>query len=74
MPELPHISGAEIVQVFNRLGFFVARQRGSHVVLRKGEKGCVVPMHREVATGTLRNAIKQAGITPEEFLKEYNGE
>jgi predicted RNA binding protein YcfA (HicA-like mRNA interferase family) len=71
MPELPHISGAEIVKTFQRMGFIVARQKGSHVVLRRGNKGCVVPMHKEVATGTLKSAIKQAGITPEEFVNTH---
>jgi predicted RNA binding protein YcfA (HicA-like mRNA interferase family) len=68
MPELPRISGAEAVKVFNHLGFAVARQRGSHVVLRKGAKGCVVPLHKELAIGTLRSAIRQAGIFPEDFV------
>lgn len=48
-----------------RLGFFVDRQRGSHVVLKSG---CVIPMHREVAHGTLRSGLKMAGVTPEEFI------
>ena len=47
------------------------RQRGSHVVMKKvtsaGEIGCVIPMHREVAAGTLRNALKMAGVSIEEF-------
>jgi len=72
MPELPHTSGAEIIKTFQKMGFSIARQRGSHAVLRKGSKGCVVPMHKDVAIGTLRNAIKQAGITPEEFLETFN--
>ncbi len=71
MPELPHISGSEIVKIFQKMRFVVARQKGSHVVLRRGDKGCVVPMHREVAAGTLRSAIRQAGITPEEFIDAY---
>lgn len=71
MPKLPLVSGAEAVKAFQRLGFFVDRQRGSHVVLKKttpdGERGCVIPMHREVAIGTLRSALKMAGVSPEEF-------
>ncbi|MEI6078451.1 MAG: type II toxin-antitoxin system HicA family toxin, partial [Verrucomicrobiota bacterium] len=54
---------------FEKLGFFVDRQRGSYVVLKKitpdGERGCVIPMHREVALGTLRSALKMAGVSPE---------
>lgn len=55
MPELPRVSGAEVVKALGRLGFVVARQRGSHVVLRRGSSGCVVPNHRELKTGTLVN-------------------
>ena len=71
MAKLPVVSGAEAVKALQRLGFFIDRQRGSHVVLKKvtpgGERGCVIPMHREVALGTLRSALKMAGVTPEEF-------
>jgi len=72
MPRLPVVSGAGAVKAMRRLGFFVAPQRGSHVVLKKatadGERGCVIPMHREVAVGALRSALKLAGISPEEFV------
>ncbi len=71
MPELPHLSGNEIVKIFQKMGFAVARQKGSHVVLRKGNRGCVVPMHKEIAVGTLKSAIKQAGMNPEEFINAY---
>jgi predicted RNA binding protein YcfA (HicA-like mRNA interferase family) len=71
MPKLPIVSGAKAVKALQRLGFFVDRQRGSHVVLKKitveGERGCVIPMHKEVAIGTLRSALKMAGVSPEEF-------
>jgi predicted RNA binding protein YcfA (HicA-like mRNA interferase family) len=71
MPELPRISGAEAVKVFDHLGFSVARQRGSHVVLRRADRGCVIPMHKELAVGTLRSAIRQAGISPDDFVTAY---
>ena len=71
MPELPHISGDEVIKVFKRLGFHEARQRGSHVVMRRGDKGCVIPRHKELAIGTLRSAIKQAGISAEDFLEAF---
>lgn len=47
MPKLPHISGAQAVKALERLGFVVARQSGSHIILRKGSSGCVVPNHKE---------------------------
>jgi len=71
MPELPVISGKQAVKIFGKLGFLQIRQKGSHVVMRKGHKGCVIPMHKELATGTLRSAIRQAGITPEKFITAY---
>jgi predicted RNA binding protein YcfA (HicA-like mRNA interferase family) len=71
MPELPIISGKKAIKIFENLGFKIIRQRGSHVVLRKGNSGCVIPVHKELAVGTLRSAIKQAGITAEEFINEY---
>ena len=71
MPELPKISGDEAIKVFKRLGFYEARQRGSHVVLRRDNAGCVIPRHKSLAIGTLKNAIRQAGITDQEFLDSY---
>ena len=71
MPKLPIVSGREAVKAFQRLGFFVDRQRGSHIVMKKitpsGERGCVIPAHKEVAHGTLRSALKQAGVSEDEF-------
>ena len=71
MPRVPIVSGSEAVRALQRLGFHVDRQRGSHVVMKKttaaGEIGCVIPMHREIAAGTLRSALKMAGVSVEEF-------
>lgn len=69
MPKLPRVSGAEVVRALQRMGFAVARQRGSHIVLRRGTSGCVVPNHRELETGTLAGVLKQAGVSVEDFLK-----
>ncbi len=64
MPKLPCVSGDEAVKALTRLGFAFLRQRGSHVILRRNERGCVVPMHREI---NQRGVLKQAGVTEEEF-------
>jgi len=68
MPKLPRISGSEIVRALQRLGFEVARQRGSHIIMRRGASGCVVPNHREVKVGTLAGVLRQAGVSAEEFI------
>lgn len=67
-PKLPVVSGAEAVRAFERLGFAVVRQRGSHIILRRGASGCVVPNHRELKTGTLAGILKQAGVSADEFI------
>ena len=54
------------------LGFAVARQRGSHIVMRKGSQGCVVPNHKEIKIGTLSGLLKQAGVSIEDFIAALN--
>jgi predicted RNA binding protein YcfA (HicA-like mRNA interferase family) len=71
MPKLPRISGMEAIRVFERLGFRQARRRGSHVVLRRGDRGCVIALHPELAIGTLRSALRQAGVNPQEFVEAW---
>jgi predicted RNA binding protein YcfA (HicA-like mRNA interferase family) len=73
MAKLQRISGAEAIRALERLGFVRARQRGSHVVLKRetaeGVVGCVVPLHRELAVGTLRSILRQARVSPSELLE-----
>jgi len=63
----------DVVRVLGKLGFRVVRQRGSHVVFKgfckEKKRTVVVPRHREIAVGTLRGILFQAGLTVEEFLK-----
>ena len=68
MPKLPVVSGTETIRALKRLGFTIARQRGSHVVLRRESSGCVVPKHQELKPGTLMGVLKQAGVSPDEFI------
>lgn len=73
MPKLPHLSGQEIIRALEKLGFEKIRQSGSHVIMKKstpeGSVGCVVPMHDEVALGTLRSLLRQARVSAEEFIQ-----
>ena len=68
MPKLPRLSGAEAVRKLERLGFRVVRQRGSHIVMRRGTSGCVVPSHRELKVGTLAGILRQAGVSTADFI------
>ena len=69
MPHLPILSGRQVVRILRSLGWEVARQRGSHIIfLKEGSIATLsVPDHREVARGTLRSLIRDAGLTVEEF-------
>jgi predicted RNA binding protein YcfA (HicA-like mRNA interferase family) len=73
MPKLPRVSGAEVQRALERLGFHQARQSGSHVVMKRESSGCVVPMHKEVKAGTLAGVLRQAEVTPEEFIRALRG-
>jgi predicted RNA binding protein YcfA (HicA-like mRNA interferase family) len=56
------------MRALQQLGFDKVRQSGSHVVMRRGPKGCVVPLHTELKVGTLGGLLRQAGVSPEEFI------
>jgi len=67
---LPQVSGREVVAALAKIGYERDRQKGSHIVLRQTVypyRRLVVPDHKEIAKGTLRVIIKQAGLTVEEF-------
>jgi predicted RNA binding protein YcfA (HicA-like mRNA interferase family) len=67
--ELPVLSGDECVRALQRIGYEVARQRGSHVRLRcSGRPPVTVPLHRELDRGTLRAILRAAGIEVDEFV------
>ena len=70
MPPVPLLRPREAVRAFGRLGWEVARQNGSHIILTKAGHIATlsVPNHPEVARGTLRALIAKAGLSVDEFL------
>jgi predicted RNA binding protein YcfA (HicA-like mRNA interferase family) len=67
-PALPVVSGADAIRIFGKVGFEQTSQRGSHVKLRHmNGRVVIVPLHKELAQGTLRSVLRQAGLSPEEF-------
>ncbi len=71
MSKLPQISGRQLVAALRKFEYVVDRQRGSHIVLRNvspPHRRLVVPDHKEVAKGTLRAILGQAGLTVDELL------
>ncbi len=75
MPPVPLLRPRAVVAAFQKLGWEVARQRGSHIILTKtGHIATLsIPNHPEVARGTLRALIARAGISVEEFLRAARG-
>jgi predicted RNA binding protein YcfA (HicA-like mRNA interferase family) len=71
MPQVPLLSGREVVRAFGQLGWQISRQRGSHIILvKEGARATLsVPDHKQVGRGTLRSLIRAAGLTIEQFLE-----
>lgn len=68
MSRLPSCSGTDAVKAFCQLGYEVDHQTGSHIILRHpSQRRLTVPNHRELAKGTLRSLIREAGLTKEQF-------
>lgn len=71
MSGLPRISGRECIKVLSKKGFYLKRQEGSHMILRRDEPfgQVVVPDHKELDRGTLRAIIRQSGLSVNEFIE-----
>ncbi len=71
MAAVPILKSSEVIKTFEKLGWEVSRQRGSHIIITKeGHPATLsVPNHKEVARGTLRSLISKAEITVDEFLE-----
>lgn len=69
MSTLLKLSGREVTKVFEKFGWWIVRQRGSHMIMVKDEQIVTlsIPDHDEVAKGTLRGLIRSAGLTVAEF-------
>jgi len=69
--EIPSLPYFKIISALQRLGFLVVRQKGSHIRLQRrvGEKviKTIVPAHKPVKINTLRQILKQCGISLDEF-------
>lgn len=64
----PVLSSNEVVKILETEGFVRISQRGSHLKMRKEDKTVIVPMHSEIAKGTLKSILIQAGLTVDDIL------
>jgi predicted RNA binding protein YcfA (HicA-like mRNA interferase family) len=64
------ISGRDAVKALRRLGFEITRQEGSHIRLSNGTLHVTIPNHKTIAVGTLKNILRQAGVSTEDFVAQ----
>jgi len=71
-PKLPVVSGTDLVRALGKFGYVAVRQKGSHVRLRHSTDPqrlpVTVPLHPEIAFGTLRRILRDAAVTVQELL------
>ena len=71
MPNVPLLKPKDVIKIFKKFGWTVARSSGSRIILTK--EGSIstlsIPNHNEVARGTLRTLIDRSGLTIEDFIK-----
>lgn len=76
MPKIKILSGTEVVKIFSKFGFLRHSQKRSHVKLRRKvldrKETLIIPLHRELDTGTCQAIFKQATqYIPELELYDY---
>lgn len=73
MPKLPILLGKDMVKILSKIGFQHIRTRGSHAIVNKHtDKGKItvpVPLHKELAKGTLKSIMNQSGLSLEDLMK-----
>jgi predicted RNA binding protein YcfA (HicA-like mRNA interferase family) len=66
--KLPVVSGRHLVKALRKAGFEEVGRKGSHVSLRRQDRKTVVPLHRELARGTLLAILAQCGLSRKELV------
>jgi len=72
LSKLPAVSGKKLCKILEKIGYLADHQTGSHIILRQESppyRRLTVPDHKEIAKGTLRSIIRQAGLTIDEFIQ-----
>ncbi len=72
MNKLPIISGKELIKILEKNGFKIVGQKGSHLRLKKITDVkiyiTVVPLHKEIAPGTLSAILKQTNLSKDDLF------
>ncbi len=71
MPQIPLLAPSKVINIFEKFGWSITRQKGSHIIMTKpGSISTLsIPNHKEVARGTLKSLIMKAGISIGDFLE-----
>ena len=75
MPKLPSTKPRKLIKIFEKQGYVIDRQKGSHVILLHptSRRRLTIPLHtRDIPNGTFLAIIKDAGLTKDEFVKISN--
>lgn len=69
MSKLDNVSGQMCVRALQKVGFEVARRKGSHIHMKRPGHPYIVtvPDHKRIKRGTLQSIIRSAGLTPAQF-------
>ena len=69
----PVLPPSEIINALSKLGFEKISQKGSHAKYKNPitQKVFIIPMHKEIAKGTLKSILEQADVKLEVFLNLF---
>ena len=65
----PVLKPEEVIKRLEKIGFSYVSQKGSHRKMSDGTHKCIIPMHDELAKGTLKSILTQANVSLEDFMK-----
>lgn len=71
-PKYPILSPNEIIRILAKFGFYKISQKGSHAKYKNEftNRTYIIPMHNEIAKGTLKSILEQANVSLEDFLNQ----
>lgn len=74
MGKLKIVSGSELVRFFEKYGWYIMRQKGSHIIMVKAGEIITlsIPNHKEIAIGTLRSLLRTANISLDTYSDYFN--
>ena len=71
--ELPALGARDVIRALEKVGYARWRQKGSHLTMFReaDRRALTIPIHfsKTIPKGTLRAIIRQAGLTPDELLR-----